>query len=95
MSYYVYILSNGHGNALYVGVTNDLLRRVYEHKHELVEGFTKKYHIHKLLYYEIFSDIKDAIFREKQVKKYSRKKKFALVDLINSERRDLYEEINE
>ncbi len=94
MSYYVYILSNEYGNVTYVGVTGDLNRRVYEHKHELIEGFTKKYHVHKLLYYEVFSDPKTAIFREKQIKKYARKKKAALIDSMNSERRDLYDESN-
>ncbi len=94
MSYYVYILSNEYGSVHYTGVTRDLLRRVYEHKHELVEGFTKTYHVHKLLYYEEYSDITIAISREKQIKKYSRAKKFALVDSINPERKDLHEEIN-
>ncbi len=95
MSYYVYILSNGYGNVTYIGFTGDLRRRIYEHKHELVEGFTKKYHVHKLLYYEVFSSPIEGIAREKQIKKYSRKKKYALVDTMNSQRKDLYEEINE
>ncbi len=92
MSYYVYILSNEHGNVTYVGFTGDLRRRVYEHKHETVEGFTRKYHVHKLLYFEEYADVNEGIYREKQIKKYSRKKKDALIASINPERRDLYED---
>ncbi len=95
MYYFVYVLSNEYGNVTYVGFTNDLRRRVYEHKKELIEGFTEKYHVHKLLYYEVCSNPKDGIAREKQIKKYSRKKKNALIDSMNPERRDLYEEIKE
>ncbi len=95
MYYFVYILSNEFGNVTYVGFTGDLRRRVYEHKHELVEGFSKRYHVHKLIYYEAVSNPKDGIAREKQVKKYSRKKKNALIDSMNPQRRDLYEEIDD
>ncbi len=93
--YYVYLLSNSYGNVTYIGVTGDLRRRVYEHKQELVDGFTKKYRVHKLLYFEEYSDPKTAIFREKQVKKYSKKKKYALVNSVNPQRKDLYETIDE
>ena len=72
--YYVYFLTNWNNKVLYVGVTNDLKRRVYEHKNELVEGFTKKYHVHKLVYYEVGEDIEGAILREKQIKAGSRQK---------------------
>ena len=91
-SYYVYILTNWKGNVMYIGVTNDLERRLYEHKNELVEGFTKQYHVHKLVYYEETSDVRAAVEREKQLKKWARAKKNALVETINPEWKDLSEE---
>ena len=81
--YYVYILTNATNRVMYIGVTNDLQRRVYEHKNELVDGFTKKYHVHKLVYYEDYQSIKDAIIREKRLKGLLRSKKDALVDAAN------------
>ncbi|MBR6354029.1 MAG: GIY-YIG nuclease family protein [Oscillospiraceae bacterium] len=81
--YYVYILTNWKGNVMYIGVTNDLKRRLYEHKHELIEGFTKSYHVHKLVYYEETGDVRAAIEREKQLKNWSRAKKNALVETMN------------
>jgi putative endonuclease len=78
---------------LYTGVTNDLVRRVYEHKESLVDGFTKKYNIVKLVYYEVFEDIENAILREKQIKGGSRQKKVQLINSINREWRDLYDEL--
>ena len=73
MDYYVYILSNVTNTAIYTGVTKDLVKRVYEHKHELdAESFTAKYKIHKLVYYEVTNDIEDAIAREKQIKGWNR-----------------------
>jgi len=78
---------------LYVGVTNDLIRRLYEHKEKLTDGFTKKYNIVKLIYYEIFDDIENAILREKQIKAGPRRKKVQLINAINRERRDLYDEL--
>ena len=92
-SYFVYILSNKYNNVLYVGVTNDLIRRVYEHKNKLIEGFTKKYNIIKLVYYEVFDDPYDAISREKTLKGYGRKKKVKLINALNPEWKDLYEEL--
>ena len=77
---------------MYIGVTNDLERRLYEHKNELVEGFTKQYHVHKLVYYEETSDVRAAVEREKQLKKWARAKKNALVETINPEWKDLSEE---
>ena len=68
---------------LYIGVTNDLMRRLYEHKNELVEGFTSKYHIHKLVYYEEYKNVEDAILREKQLKHWRRSKKKILIEKIN------------
>ena len=81
--YYVYILTNWKGNVMYIGVTTDLKRRLYEHKHELIEGFTKSYHVHKLVYYEETGDVRAAIEREKQLKNWSRAKKNALVETMN------------
>jgi len=91
--YYVYILTNKHNTVLYTGITNDLKRRVYEHKEKLVDGFTKKYNITKLVYYEVFEDPENAILREKQIKAGSRQKKIDLINSINSEWMNLYEEI--
>ena len=81
--YYVYILTNASHKVLYTGVTNDLERRCYEHKHKLVKGFTQKYNVNKLIYFEIFEDINLAIAREKQIKGYSRAKKVALINKFN------------
>ncbi|HXY74149.1 MAG TPA: GIY-YIG nuclease family protein [Dehalococcoidales bacterium] len=87
---YVYLLANKHNNVLYTGVTNDLMRRVYEHKSKLVAGFTQKYNIDRLVYYEVCSDIVTAIEREKQIKGWSRKKKNDLVNALNPSWDDLY-----
>ena len=83
--FYVYILSNLSSKVLYTGVTNDLKRRVYEHRLGLIEGFTKKYHVHKLVYYEVFEDIESAIKREKQIKAGSRNKKLIIVERRGSD----------
>jgi len=91
--YYVYILSNKYNNVIYVGITNDLIRRVYEYKNKLVEGFTEKYNVDKLVYYELFNDPINAITREKQLKGYSRKKKVELINSFNPEWKDLYENL--
>ena len=91
--YYVYIMTNVGNTTLYTGVTSDLRKRVYEHKEKLVEGFTKRYSITKLVYYEICSDIESAILREKQIKAGSREKKIKLVNSVNSEWRNLYDEL--
>ena len=82
-NYYVYIMTNKHKNVLYVGVTNSLERRVFEHENGLVEGFTKKYNCHYLIYYEHFTDIDFAIKREKQIKGWRREKKDALIASSN------------
>ena len=89
MDYFVYILTNWNNKVMYTGVTNNLERRLFEHQNELVEGFTKKYHVHKLVYYESTDDIYSAITREKQIKGWTRAKKNALVDEINPDWRDL------
>ena len=80
--YYVYILTNG-ARTLYIGVTNDLTRRVYEHQHKLVDGFTKKYNITMLVHYEVTTDVESAISREKQLKGWRRSKKIDLVTSSN------------
>ena len=87
---YVYILFNKRNGTLYTGVTSDLIKRVYEHKEKLVEGFTKKHGIDKLGYYEEFDSIVKAIEREKQIKDRSRKYKLGLIDKTNSVWQDLY-----
>jgi len=89
-TYYVYILTNKVNTVLYTGVTSDLQRRVYEHKHKLVDGFTKKYKVDKLVYYEVGNDIYTAITREKQIKAGSRQRKIDLINASNKEWRDLY-----
>ena len=91
-NYYVYIIGNDRPT-LYIGVTNNLIRRVYEHKHGLVEGFTKKYGLRKLLYFEVFDQIDDAISREKQLKHWRREWKLNLIKKINPPMKDLYSEI--
>ena len=88
--YYVYILSNNNHTVFYTGVTSNLLKRMYEHRNELVEGFTKTYHIHKLMYYEIHNDIKEAIAREKTIKTWKRDWKWNIIDKINPERKNLF-----
>ena len=86
-------MTNKNNTVLYTGVTNNLKRRVYEHKSKLIEGFTKKYNITKLVYYEIFSDSYNAISREKQIKAGSRQKKIDLINSVNERWDDLYERI--
>ena len=88
--YYVYIMTNKNNRVLYTGITNDLRRRVYEHREKFVAGFTKKYNISKLVYYEIFEDPENAILREKKIKAGSRQKKIDLIDTMNKEWNDLY-----
>ena len=92
-NYFVYIMTNKNNTTLYTGVTNDLRRRVYEHKSKLAEGFTGKYNIIKLVYYEIYEDIHEAIAREKQIKGGSRVKKISLIEEMNPAWKDLYDEI--
>ena len=90
---YVYILFNFRNGTLYTGVTNNLIRRVWEHKNKTVEGFTKKYSIDKLGYYEVYTDINYAIQREKQIKAGSRKAKLKLIETMNPKWKDLYNEL--
>ena len=88
--YYIYILANKRNGTLYIGVTSNLVKRVYEHKNNIIDGFTKKYSIHKLVYYEITDDIESAIRREKQLKKWNRKWKINLIENSNPKWIDLY-----
>jgi len=92
-NYYIYIMTNKWNNVLYTGITNDLKRRVFEHKNKIIKGFTERYNINKLVYYEIYDDVYNAIQREKQIKSWSRKKKIELIKSLNPEFKDLYEEI--
>ena len=91
--YYVYILAKKKNGTLYIGVTNNLKRRIFEHKHHLVDGFTKKYNIHMLIHHEHFTDIKEAIRREKQLKWWKRQWKILLIEKDNPNWNDLYEEL--
>ena len=91
--YCVYIMTNAHNIVLYTGVTNNLARRVYEHKNGLGGIFTKKYNIVKLVYYEVTDDVNSAIAREKQIKGGSRKKKISLIESMNAEWKDLFDKI--
>lgn len=90
---YVYVLFNKRNGTLYTGVTSDIVKRVWEHKNKLVDGFTKKYGVDKLAYFEVFDDIIQAIEREKQIKGGSRKKKLELIESVNSNWEDLYYKI--
>ena len=91
--YFVYIMTNRSSTVLYTGVTNDLKRRAYEHREKLTRGFTSRYKIGKLVYYEVFDDPSAAIQREKQIKEGSRNKKMGLIDSMNPTWRDLYESL--
>jgi putative endonuclease len=86
-------MTNKPNGTLYIGVTSDLIKRVYEHKNNLQDGFSKKYNIKKLVYYEVFDDINEAIKREKQLKKWNRDWKVDLIESVNREWKDLYDEI--
>ena len=93
MKYYVYMLTNKTNKVLYTGVTNNLKRRIYEHKNGLVDGFTKKYNVHKLVYFDYTTDVHSAISREKQIKGWTRAKKDALINGFNPNWQDLYDMI--
>ena len=92
-NYYVYILRSKRNGTLYTGVTSDIVKRVYEHKQNVVEGFTKKYNIHMLVWYEIHDSAESAINKEKQIKKWKRTWKLKLIEKDNPEWIDLYESI--
>jgi putative endonuclease len=92
-NYFVYLLTNWNNKVMYVGMTNDLVRRVYEHKTKAVKGFTKKYNVHKLVHFEETSDVTAALAREKEIKKWRREKKNTLVNRANPKWRDLAEDL--
>jgi len=94
-NYFIYIVTNKNKTVLYLGVTNDLQRRIYEHEHGLMSGFSKKYNCHFLIYYELFQDITYAIEREKEIKKWRREKKEKLINKFNPDWRFLNNEIYE
>lgn len=89
-SYFVYILASKRNGTLYIGVTNDLIKRVWQHKNNLVDGFTKKYHVHLLVHFEETSNVESAIAREKQLKNWQRPWKINLITETNPEWKDLY-----
>ena len=93
MTYFTYILTNWNNKVMYIGMTNNLQRRMYEHRNKLIDGFTKQYNVCKLVYYESTEDVKAAIAREKQLKGWLRAKKNALVETMNPEWRDLYDDV--
>jgi putative endonuclease len=91
--YSVYVLTNSINKVLYIGVTNNLQRRIYEHKQKLIDGFTKKYNLNKLVYYEVTNDIESAIRREKQLKNWHREWKINLINRFNPNWKDLYDSL--
>ncbi len=92
-NYFVYIMASKKNGTLYIGVSGDLIRRVFEHRNDLVEGFTKKYGVRKLVYYEHTNDVHGAIQREKMLKKWSRQWKIELIEKVNPDWHDLYNEL--
>jgi putative endonuclease len=93
MQYYIYILASKKKGTLYVGVTSDIIKRIYEHKNDLVEGFTQRYTIHKLVYFEATESIESTIMREKQLKKWNRAWKINLIEKTNPAWNDLYPDL--
>jgi putative endonuclease len=91
--YYIYFITNWTGEVIYTGVTSNLKRRIYEHKHKFAKGFSQKYNTDKLVYYEISENIESAILREKQIKRWRRSKKDSLINKMNPDWRDLYDEL--
>lgn len=91
--YYVYIITNKYNDVFYVGVTNDLVRRIYEHKNKVIDGFSKKYNLVKLVYFEVYDDVNGAIAGEKRLKNWHRDWKLNLIVSTNGGLRDLYEDI--
>ena len=92
--YHAYIMASRRNGTIYTGVTGELMRRAWEHKHNLYEGFTSKYSVHMLVWYEAFDYIHDAIQREKNIKKWPRQWKLNLIEEMNPDWRDLYDELN-
>jgi putative endonuclease len=92
-NYYVYIITNKPKGTLYIGMTNDLIRRGYEHRNGLIDGFTKKYNLKRLVYFEVFNLVEDAILREKRLKKWNRQWKIDLIEKANPNWNDLYQQL--
>ncbi len=92
MQYYVYILAS-YNHTLYIGVTNNLIRRIFEHKQKIIQGFSQKYNTVKLVYFEACTDVREAITREKRLKKWNREWKLRLIKTVNPDFRDLYDQI--
>jgi putative endonuclease len=92
-TYFVYILASKRNGTIYTGVTSDLIKRVYQHKNGLIDGFTKKYSVHDLVYFEATDDVQSALQREKQIKKWNRQWKIEMIEKKNNEWRDLYPEL--
>jgi putative endonuclease len=92
-NYYVFIVTNKPRGTLYIGMTNNLVRRVYEHRNGLIDGFTRKYNLEKLVYFEAFNRVEDAIHREKRLKKWNRQWKIELIEKVNPDWIDLYEQL--
>ncbi|HNS54963.1 MAG TPA: GIY-YIG nuclease family protein [Syntrophales bacterium] len=90
-SYYVYILASRRNGTLYIGVTNDLARRIHDHKNHVIHGFTAKYKVHDLVYYEAYTDVREALAREKRLKKWKRQWKINLIEKENPDWKDLYD----
>jgi len=93
--YFIYILASKRNGTLYIGVTNNLLKKVHQHKNDVSEGFTRKYGVHNLVYFETYKDIRDAITREKRMKKWKRQWKLELIEKSNPEWNDLFDSLNE
>lgn len=91
--FYVYILAKARNSTFYVGVTSDLVRRISEHKNDMADGFTKKYDVKMLVYYEVHGNVESAILREKQLKKWNRPWKMRLIETVNPDWKDLYEDV--
>src|SRR5687768_11200905 len=91
--YFVYILASKRNGTLYTGFSNGVIKRTWEHKHDVVEGFTKKYNVHRLVYYDLFDEALAAIAREKQIKKWKRRWKLTLIEKKNPPWKDLYDEL--
>ena len=91
---YIYFMSNRYNKVLYVGITSNLIKKAWEHKKKVVDGFTKRYNLNKLVYYEIYDDIETAINREKQIKSWPRKRKIELIHSLNPHWDDLYEKLS-
>ncbi len=91
-SYFIYIITNKEDRVLYIGVTNDLEKRIYQHKNKLIDGFSKRYNLGKLVYYEVTQNVESALLREKELKGWLRKKKIELINTFNPEWKDLSED---